>query len=227
VNVTSILVLGILNGTAFYVLGTCLSILAIAVTAIGLRDSNAFSSSTAARIGLVVFALLVVGTITFAVRYSEDEQADRRAELAAEEAKEGATELPGGGEVPTPEAAQAEGVPAGQQPPPQTTPPEQQKQPAEKGPGGTLQLAANPTQIAYDKTALSSKPGAVTIDFDNPSQISHDVAIAKGSQEIAKSPLIAQSKTSVTADLAPGKYAFFCTVPGHREAGMQGTLAVK
>jgi len=53
------------------------------------------------------------------------------------------------------------------------------------------------------------------------------VAIAKGSQELAKSPLISQSSTSVSADLAPGKYVFYCTVPGHRQAGMQGTLTVK
>jgi plastocyanin len=201
VNGTAIFVLGILNGTAFYVLGTCLAVLAIAVTAIGLRDSNAFSTSTAARVGVLLFAVLVVATAVFAIRYSDDEQADRRAELAKEEAKQGG-----------PEEAQ---------------PPAETKQPAVKGPGGTLQLAADPTQIAYDKTALSSKPGAVTVDFDNPSQLSHDVAIAKGSEEIAKSELIAQAKASVTADLAPGSYVFYCTVPGHREAGMEGTLTVK
>jgi plastocyanin len=201
VNGTVIFVLGILNGTAFYVLGTCLAVLAIAGTAIGLRDSNAFSTSTAARIGVLLFAVLVVATAVFAIRYSNDEQADRRAELAAEEAKQGATE--------------------------ESQPPAEKKQPAAKGPGGTLTLAADPTQIAYDKTALSSKPGPVTIDFENPSQVSHDVAIAKGSEEIAKSELIAQAKTSVTADLAPGKFVFYCTVPGHREAGMEGTLTVK
>jgi plastocyanin len=206
--VTATLVLASTNGTPFYVLGTCLAVLAIAVTAIGLRDSNAFSSSALARAGVALFAVLVVATVTFAVRYSEDEQADRRAELASEEAKQGA-------------AAPAPGEAAGTSQPPAA------KQPTVKGPGGTLQLAASPTQIAYDKKALSSKPGAVTIDFDNPSQISHDVAIAKGSQELAKSPLIAQSKTTVTTDLAPGSYVFYCTVPGHREAGMQGTLSVK
>lgn len=220
-NGTAIFVLGILNGTAFYVLGTCLAVLAIAVTAIGLRDSNAFSTSTAARVGVLLFAVLVVATAVFAIRYSNDEQADRRAELAAEEAKEGATPVAGGGEVPTPDAA-APGGAAGE-----SQPPAEKKQPAAKGPGGTLKLAADPTQIAYDKTALSSKPGAVTVDFDNPSQLSHDVAIAKGSEEIAKSELIAQAKTSVTADLAPGSYVFYCTVPGHREAGMEGTLTVK
>ena len=97
----------------------------------------------------------------------------------------------------------------------------------QKAPGGTLQLAADPTQILFDKKSLSSKPGKVTIDFTNPAAIQHDVAIEKGGQEIAKSPLIAQGKTSVSAELASGSYTFLCTVPGHAEAGMEGTLTVK
>jgi plastocyanin len=225
VNGTATLVLGILNGTAFYVLGICIASLALVVTAIGLRDSSAFSSNVVTRAGIALFAVLVVATMTFAVRYSKDEQADRRAELASEEAKAGTTPAPGGGEVPSPDTAALGGAQGGSQPPTKGAAPK--GQPAPKGPGGTLKLAADPTQIAYDKTALSSKPGKVTVDFDNPSQISHDVAIAKGSQEIAKSPLVASSNTSVSADLAPGSYVFYCTVPGHREAGMQGTLTVK
>jgi plastocyanin len=193
VNGTAFQVLGILNGTAFYLLGICLATLALAVTAIGLRDSKAFSSNTAARAGILVFMVLVVGTAAFAVRYSRNEQTDRRAKLAAEEKQ----------------------------------PPAQGKQPAVKGPGGTVKLAADSTQIAFATKALSSKPGKVTIDFNNPAPIQHDVAIAKGSQELAKSQLVAQGSTSVAADLAPGKYVFYCTVPGHREAGMEGTLTVK
>ena len=90
-----------------------------------------------------------------------------------------------------------------------------------------MNLGADPTQIAYQQKSLSSKPGKVTIDFDNPAPIQHDVAIAEGGKVIAKSKLIASSKTSVSADLPPGKYVFYCTVPGHREAGMEGTLTVK
>jgi plastocyanin len=204
VNGTAFQVLGILNGTAFYVLGICLATLALAVTAIGLRDSDAFSSKMAERAVILVFVVLVVGTTTFAVRYSRNEQSDRRAKLAAE-LKQGSQG-----------AAAAPSQPAGQS-----------KQPAVKGPGGTVKLAADPTQIAYTTKTLSSKPGKVTVDFNNPAPIQHDVAIAKGSQELAKSPLISQSSTSVSADLAPGKYVFYCTVPGHRQAGMQGTLTVK
>jgi plastocyanin len=204
VNGTAFQVLGILNGTAFYVLGICLAVLALAMTAIGLRDSKAFASKTAARVGILVFVVLVIGTTTFAVRYSRNEQSDRRAKLAAEEKQQGSQ---GGAAAPSQ--------------------PAKSKQPVVKGPGGTVKLSADPTQIAYTTKSLSSKPGKVTIDFNNPAPIQHDVAVAKGSQELVKSPLISQSSTSVSADLAPGKYVFYCTVPGHRQAGMQGTLTVK
>ena len=55
----------------------------------------------------------------------------------------------------------------------------------------------------------------------------HDVAVEKNGQELAKTELITGETTSVTADLQPGEYVFYCSVPGHREAGMQGTLSVK
>jgi plastocyanin len=224
VDGTAFQTLAVLNGTAFYVLGICMASLALLVTALGLRNSRAFSSKAASRGLILLFLVLVLATTTFAVRYSRNEQADRRAKLAAEEAAEGATPISGGGVVPTPDAAALGGA-AGP-----STPPKQQQaaaQPAAKGPGGTLKLSADPTQIAYTTKSLSSKPGKVTIDFNNPAQIQHDVAIAKGNQQIAKSPLVAQGSTSVTAELSPGSYQFFCTVPGHREAGMLGTLTVK
>ncbi len=173
------------------------------------------------RAGLGLFAVLVVGTAYFAVAYSEDEQAHREAELAAEEAEEGATEVPAGGEVPTPDAAEAEGTPPGEQPSGEATPP------AGSGPGGTIELAADPSALAYDKTEISSMPGQVTINFDNPAPIDHDVAIEQDGQEVAKSDLIADGQTSLAANLEPGEYVFYCSVPGHREAGMQGTLSVK
>jgi plastocyanin len=90
-----------------------------------------------------------------------------------------------------------------------------------------VKLAADPTQIAFDTTTLTSKPGKVTIDFDNPSALEHDVAIEQDGKQIAVSETIAKGKTSVTADLEPGTYTFLCTIPGHAEAGMEGTLTVR
>jgi plastocyanin len=220
-NGNAIFVLGVFSGTAFYVLGTCLAVLAIVATAIGLRARDAFSSKAAVRGGLLLFAVLVVATTTFAVQYSRHEQDQRRAELAAEEQEKGAAPASSGAEAPSPEAGQAGGPSGASQPAPKPA------QSGAAGPGGTLKLAADPTQIAFDQKSLTSKPGKVTIDFDNPAQIQHDVVIEQGSKVLAKSELISQSKTTVSTDLAPGQYAYYCDVPGHREAGMEGTLTVK
>jgi plastocyanin len=90
-----------------------------------------------------------------------------------------------------------------------------------------LALAADPGgALKYDKKALSAKAGKVTIAFTNASQIGHDVTIAKGPTKLAGTNVITNSKASVSVALKPGAYVFYCSVPGHRQAGMQGTLTV-
>jgi plastocyanin len=91
----------------------------------------------------------------------------------------------------------------------------------------TLKLAANPAgQLAYDSKQLSAKAGKVTIDFTNASPVEHDVAIAQGSSVVGQTPVFTGGSKSVTVTLKPGTYTFYCTVPGHRQAGMEGTLTV-
>ena len=95
------------------------------------------------------------------------------------------------------------------------------------GGGETLQLAAPADgSLKFDKKTLDAKAGSVTIDFDNPSATPHAVAI-EGNGVDRSSQTVTSSKTSVSADLKPGTYTFYCPVPGHREAGMEGTLTVK
>ena len=99
----------------------------------------------------------------------------------------------------------------------------------EKAGGSTLKFEADPEgELAYTTTEASAKAGKVTIDFNNPQGLTHDVAIedSKG-EEVGKTDLIASEETSATVDLKPGTYTFYCSVPGHREAGMEGTLTVK
>jgi plastocyanin len=91
----------------------------------------------------------------------------------------------------------------------------------------TLKLAANPAgQLAYTTKSLSAKAGKVTIDFSNASPVEHDVAIAQGSTVAGQTPVFTGGSKTLTVTLKPGTYNFYCTVPGHRAAGMEGTLTV-
>jgi uncharacterized cupredoxin-like copper-binding protein len=82
--------------------------------------------------------------------------------------------------------------------------------------------------LAFDQKSASAKAGSVTIDFDNKQPLQHDVAVEDSSgQELGATDLVASGTASTTVNLQPGTYTFFCTVPGHRDAGMEGTLTVK
>ena len=97
------------------------------------------------------------------------------------------------------------------------------------GGGSTVAFEADPGgQLAYTTTEATAKAGKVTVDFKNPQGLTHDVAIENSSGEtVGQTELIAESTTSTTVNLKPGTYHYFCTVTGHREAGMEGTLTVK
>jgi len=100
---------------------------------------------------------------------------------------------------------------------------------SESGGGSTVDFEADPGgALAYTTTEASAKAGKVTIDFKNPQGLTHDVAIEDSSgKEVGKTELIAEGEDSTTVNLKPGTYTYYCTVPGHREAGMEGTLTVK
>jgi plastocyanin len=99
--------------------------------------------------------------------------------------------------------------------------------PAPKDGGGSLALRAVPGQLRYDKAQLSAPAGKVTIVMANASSVPHDVDL-EGNGVSADGAVVGEGKTStVSADLKPGTYTFFCSVSGHRQAGMQGTLTVR
>ncbi|HMJ72037.1 MAG TPA: plastocyanin/azurin family copper-binding protein [Solirubrobacterales bacterium] len=107
--------------------------------------------------------------------------------------------------------------------------PENGKEATGGGGGSTLKFEADPNgELAYTTTEASAKAGKVTVDFNNPQSLTHDVTIEDSSgKEVGKTDLIGKEETSTTVDLKPGTYTFYCSVPGHREAGMEGTLTVK
>ncbi|HEY6396476.1 MAG TPA: plastocyanin/azurin family copper-binding protein [Solirubrobacteraceae bacterium] len=82
--------------------------------------------------------------------------------------------------------------------------------------------------MAYSTTSLAANAGKVTIDFSNDSPLPHNLTIASTSGKVlGATPTFHGGLRAVTLDLGPGTYAFYCSVPGHRAAGMQGVLVVK
>lgn len=108
--------------------------------------------------------------------------------------------------------------------------------PAEGGAGGpsgtakadaknVVSIPADPSgQLAYQVENATAKPGKVTLQSKNDASVPHNIAI-KGDGE---GPVVQGGKVSeVSANLKAGSYEFYCSVPGHEQAGMKGNLSVK
>jgi plastocyanin len=101
-----------------------------------------------------------------------------------------------------------------------------QKPAAEKN--GTLEIDADPTgQLKFLASTATATAGSVTLRMANKSSVSHDIAIQGGGLNQVGKIVANGGISTVTANLKPGKYTFYCSVPGHRQAGMVGTLTVK
>ena len=113
---------------------------------------------------------------------------------------------------------------------PASTPETPQEAPAteEGGGGGETVKVSSPADgaLKFDQPELSAKAGKVTFTYNNPSQVPHAVEV-EGNGVEEETDTITDDKASVTVDLKPGKYVFYCPVGNHRQAGMEGTLTVK
>ncbi len=97
------------------------------------------------------------------------------------------------------------------------------------GAGSSVSLEANPEgQLKYNTTSLTASAGNVSIAFKNMAQLGHNVTIESSSgATVGATPTFQGGSKTLTVNLKPGTYKFFCSVPGHRAAGMEGTLTVK
>ena len=96
---------------------------------------------------------------------------------------------------------------------------------------GKLQIDANPDgQLAYEVASATAPAGPLEIDSRNPSSTPHDIALQEGTsgRVLGDGEVVTDGGVSrVSVDLRPGRYTFYCTVSGHREGGMLGTLTVR
>jgi plastocyanin len=223
--------------TAYYIAGGALVAWALIVSlGLGLRKPDFPGSLGGQRVVMAISALLVLAAVSTAVITSglpaaKGESGALASESAAKQGKSSA---------PAPSTSSPGEAPTGEESTGTTgTGPTSGKPRAPKATTGTpappsspaaatkLKLAANPAgQLSYDTKQLSAKAGKVTIEMTNMSPIEHNVTVAEGSKVLGATPTFVGGTRTLTLTLKPGKYTFFCSVPGHRQAGMEGTLSV-
>lgn len=93
---------------------------------------------------------------------------------------------------------------------------------------GTLEIPAAPSGALYFVFADATAPaGALTIQSPNESSVDHNIALEGGGVN-EEGPVVKNGDVSeIEVDVEPGEYTFFCSVQGHREGGMEGTLTVE
>jgi uncharacterized cupredoxin-like copper-binding protein len=98
-----------------------------------------------------------------------------------------------------------------------------------KAKGGVLSIPADPGgALAYVFANAQAPAGQIEIESKNDSSVQHDIAIeGNGQPEKAGEVVSGGGVSKISADLKPGDYEFYCTVTGHRQAGMEGKLTVK
>jgi plastocyanin len=96
-----------------------------------------------------------------------------------------------------------------------------------RSPAAGLRARADPSgALKFTTTTLKAKAGTVTFQFANASQVPHAFAV-EGHGVDKDSKIITGGKTTLTVDLKPGTYQFYCPVDSHKQQGMKGTLTVK
>jgi plastocyanin len=205
--------------TAFFILGPALVLAALGVAFLGLRSENFPSKAQMAAV-LTAFAALVAGTTVFSVLNAQSEPLGDENREAAKVALEQGQEH---GVQEADQPGSQGGTAGGAAQPPAA----QQSAPA--GKAQTLKVSSPPDgALMFDPSALEAKAGTVTIDYDNPSPVPHDIALEGSNGETVDETQPAANQTfTVSGELTAGKYVYYCNVPGHREAGMEGTLTVK
>jgi mono/diheme cytochrome c family protein len=96
--------------------------------------------------------------------------------------------------------------------------------------GGRLEIDADPNgQLAYQVSSATAPAGALEIDSRNASGTPHDIALeGPDGRALGVGKVVSNGGvSSISVNLRPGRYTFYCTVPGHREGGMEGTLTVR
>jgi uncharacterized cupredoxin-like copper-binding protein len=88
----------------------------------------------------------------------------------------------------------------------------------------SVQASETEFKIALPKSTLAA--GSYSFEVKNDGKIEHDLVV-KGNGVDEKTPTIQPGKSAtLSVDLKPGTYDVYCSIPGHKQAGMDVKLTV-
>jgi uncharacterized cupredoxin-like copper-binding protein len=207
---------------AFHVFGVALAAWAVLLAAMGILN-HSFPPKGLEKVVIGISAILVVGAITSAVITGGEKKPKGGEQAGAKQAAgpEGTSPPPAG----SGQNAPGTGANNGQATPGAGS----AKKPPASAAAQTLTLSAAASgQLAFSTKTLAGKAGAIRIVMHNPAPVPHNISLQGPNGVNLHGPTVSQNGDSqVQANLKPGSYTFYCSVPGHRQAGMVGTLTVK
>ena len=89
-----------------------------------------------------------------------------------------------------------------------------------------IKVSALSSGLRFNTKVLRARAGSIKLVFTNLSTLRHNVRIESGENELGGTKTIAKGSTSTMLKLKKGTYNFYCSVPGHEDAGMKGKLIV-
>jgi plastocyanin len=207
---------------AFIVAGLVLAVWAVLVALLGMRGFP--KNRGGERIAIAITAVLFAGAVGSAVA-DQSKVGERHGPEIDKPGENEESPKPGG---PSDEAGSEEAGGAAPADEPADEPRDPAAAPPESG-NAAVTLQADPTgQLKFDKNQLTAPAGTVTITMTNPAPVPHNVALRGNGVDEKGDVVQGKQKSTVEAKVQPGaSYEFYCSVPGHEQGGMKGTLTIK
>ena len=112
-------------------------------------------------------------------------------------------------------------------PTPETSAAEPPAPTSSAGPAEAQTVTATEGEMYIELSQEEFTAGSVTIEVTNEGSATHDFVVERDGSDVAATDSIAPgSSTTLTVDLEPGEYVFYCSVGNHRASGMEVTVTV-
>jgi plastocyanin len=91
----------------------------------------------------------------------------------------------------------------------------------------TQTVTATEGEMFIELSEDSFSAGSYTFEVVNEGSATHDFVVERDGEDVAGTDSIAPGdSSSVTVDLEPGEYVFYCSIADHRAMGMEVTVTV-